>query len=284
MVAARFRLGDYGDWQTMDLFAPWLAKWDVAPDGTPFESLEGVLLPVRRGQAPAMLKLARSEEARRGAALLAWYGGDGAVQVLEREAEALLMERAVGTGSLAAMARSEDDDEATRILCDVAARLHEPRAEDPPDALVSLPRWFRDLAVAANRHRGPYALAASIAEELLESPQDIVALHGDIHHGNVLHDAQRGWLAIDPKGLVGERGFDHANMLCNPDERTATSPGRLVRQLDIICEAAGLQRERQLMWTLAYCGLSASWTLGAGGDPRRALRILELAAEALGVA
>ncbi|HEX2560283.1 aminoglycoside phosphotransferase family protein [Phenylobacterium sp.] len=267
----------------MNRFEPWLAKWGLTPDGAPFESLAGALLPVRRGEAPAMLKLATAEEEKRGAALLAWYGGEGAVRVLALEAEALLMERAVGTLTLAEMARSGEDEAATRILCETAARLHEPRDDDPPQSLVPLPLWFRELAVAANRHGGPYALAASVAQELLQTPQDIVVLHGDIHHGNVLHDAQRGWLAIDPKGVVGERGYDHANMLCNPDVVTATAPGRLADQLDVICEAAGLEHERQLMWTIAYCGLSASWTLSDGDDPWRALRILEIAAEELGV-
>jgi streptomycin 6-kinase len=37
-------------------------------------------------------------------------------------------------------------------------------------------------------------------------------------------------LAIDPKRLVGERGFDYANIFCNPDRHTATSPQRLSRQ------------------------------------------------------
>jgi streptomycin 6-kinase len=40
----------------------------------------------------------------------------------------------------------------------------------------------------------------------------------------------RGWLAIDPKGLCGERGFDFVNIFCNPDFALATAPGRLVRQ------------------------------------------------------
>lgn len=268
----------------MNRFEPWMQRWGLTPDGVPFDSLSGALLPVRREDAPAMLKLAHAEEERRGAALLAWYGGDGAVRVLEREAEALLMERAVGTLTLGEMARNGQDDTATRILCEVAEKLHEPREDDPPESLVPLPLWFRELAVAANRHGGPYALAASIAEELLQEPQDIVVLHGDIHHGNVLHDEARGWLAIDPKGLIGERGYDHANMLCNPDVETATASGRLVRQLDVICEAAGLDQERQLMWTVAYCGLSASWTLSDGNDPWRALKILQIAAEELGLA
>nr|WP_274378954.1 aminoglycoside phosphotransferase family protein [Deinococcus cavernae] len=63
---------------------------------------------------------------------------------------------------------------------------------------------------------GVYATAWSIAQELLNDPQDTTALHGDLHHGNVLHSPARGWLLIDPKGLVGERGFDYANIFYNP--------------------------------------------------------------------
>ncbi len=262
---------------SMKRFEPWLERWGLTADGTPFDSLAGALLPVRRGDAPAMLKLFTAEEEKRGAALMAWWGGEGAVQVLEHADDALLMERAVGTLSLVEMARGGEDEAAMRILCEVAAKLHEPRDADPPETLVPLPRWFRELAVAADREAGPYAISAAIAQELLEAPQDIVVLHGDIHHGNVLHDAARGWLAIDPKGVVGERGYDYANMLCNPDSATAVA--NLERRLEVVCEAAGLEWERQLMWLIAYLGLSAAWTISVNGDPWQALAIHEAAVE-----
>jgi streptomycin 6-kinase len=108
-----------------------------------------------------------------------------------------------------------------------------------------------------------------------------VVLHGDIHHGNVLHDAQRGWLAIDPKGHMGERGYDYANMLCNPDAATAVP--NLARRLEIVCEIGGLDPERQLMWLIAYLGLSAAWTIRDRGDPWQALAIHEAAVEELGL-
>jgi streptomycin 6-kinase len=100
--------------------------------------------------------------------------------------------------------------------------------------------------------------AASTALELLAEPEEVVVLHGDIHHGNVLDFGPRGWLAIDPKGLVGERGFDHANLFCNPDLASATAPGRLARQATIVAEAARLDRRRLLRWILAWAGLSAA--------------------------
>ena len=74
-------------------------------------------------------------------------------------------------------------------------------------------------------------------------------------------------LPIDPKRLVGERGFDFANIFCNPDMEIATAPGRLARQADVVGEAAGLKRIRLLKWIVAYAGLSAAWILGDGEKP-----------------
>jgi streptomycin 6-kinase len=102
-----------------------------------------------------------------------------------------------------------------------------------------------------------------------------------MQHGNVLDFGTRGWLAIDPKGLFGERGFDFANIFCNPDLAVATAPGRLTRQVAILAEAAGLDRNRLLKWILAYAGLSAAWTLGEGEQPDIALAVARSAAAVL---
>ncbi|MCR8490879.1 aminoglycoside phosphotransferase family protein [Brucella anthropi] len=76
---------------------------------------------------------------------------------------------------------------------------------------------------------------------------------------------ERGWLAIDPKGLFGERGFDYAIMFLNPDltapyHRIAVDRGRFLRRLDLVAEAADLERHRLLRWILAWCGLSCVWS------------------------
>jgi len=97
------------------------------------------------------------------------------------------------------------------------------------------------------------ALTARSARELLATPRDVAALHGDIHHDNILDFGARGRLAIAPKGLLGERGFDYANIFCNPKE-TAAAPGRLSRQASTVAEASGLERVRLLQWILAYAG------------------------------
>ena len=247
------------------MLEPTLSAWNLVPDGPAIATPAAHLLPVRRQGEPAILKLSSEPDHLRGGALLEWWGGEGAARVLARDDHALLMERACGPVSLAAMARDGRDDEACRILCTVAARLHAPRPGPRPE-LVPLEIWFRDLWPAAENHGGVLARCARVAEDLLAAPREVGVLHGDLHHGNVLDFGPRGFLAIDPKGLLGERGFDFANLFTNPDladptRPVATEPGRLMRRLAIVSEAAGLERGRLLAWIAAWAGLSAAWFL-----------------------
>jgi streptomycin 6-kinase len=132
-------------------------------------------------------------------------------------------------------------------------------------------------------HGGILADCAATARELLASEREVAVLHGDIHHGNILDFGPRGWLAIDPKGLIGERGFDYANLFCNPDAAVALAPGRLAREVDVVAEAAGLERQRLLQWIMAYAGLSVAWFLedGEWEQAKTPLAVAELAASEL---
>jgi streptomycin 6-kinase len=259
------------------MFEKYLKRWELTPDGDPIKTHSSDLLPVDWFGVPCMIKVAHSDEERRGAVLLRWWDGIGAPTVIGYKGDAIWMSRADGNRSLAEMARSGQDDQASRIICDVAAKLHRPRKKLRLPDLVPLEHWFSDLPPAARTHGGILAKSAA-ARDLLATPREVWVLHGDLHHGNVLDFVNLGWLAIDPKGLIGERGFDFANIFCTPDFKTATAPGRLVRQASIVAEAAHLDRARLLRWILAYAGLSAAWTIGEGGDPTLALTVAEIAA------
>lgn len=259
------------------MFDHCLKLWTLVPDGEPVATHSSDLLPVHAGDVPAMLKIARSEEERRGAGLMAWWNGNGAARVLAHDGDAILLERATARRSLADMVHQGHDDEASRIICGVAATLHA-RSGSPPTDLVPLSDWYEELFHAAGTDTWIFRQAAATARELLASPSEICALHGDLHHGNVLDFDERGWLAIDPKGLLGERGFDFANILCNPDSEIATSPGRMTRQITVVAEAARLDPARLLRWVFAYAALSAAWTIGERGDPKLALTIAHMAA------
>lgn len=258
-------------------FSSYLDRWALSPDGDPIVTRSSRLLPVRHAGAPAMLKVAVEPEEKWGAGLMIWWGGVGAARVLAHEGDAILLERATGGRSLADMARHGRDDEASIVICEAVARLHAPRAAPAPE-LIPLPERFQAL-LAATRDGG-FRRAADAARMLLGEPRDIVPLHGDIHHGNILDFEARGWLAIDPKRVGGERGFDYANLFCNPTSLVATAPGRLVRQVDVVARVAGLERRRLLHWILAWAGLSAIWLIEDGETDHVAptLRIGEIAA------
>jgi streptomycin 6-kinase len=262
------------------MFSDYLARWDLTPDGKPIITPTSRLLPVRAGHVPAMLKLALIEEEKLGNTLMIWWDGRGAARVLAHSEDAILMERAEHGPSLADVARNGEDDEASRIICSVVAKLHRARRQ-PPRTLFSLLEWFEALRRASQSEGGILHTAAATASKLLADRHDAVVLHGDIHHGNVLNFGSRGWLAIDPKGLIGERYFDYANIFCNPDNKTATAPGRLARQVRVVTDAAGLEKDRLLEWILAWAGLSAAFLLDDGQSPNPALRVAEIAAAEL---
>jgi len=264
------------------MFEPYLAQWNLVPDGEPIVTPSSHLLPVRYGGAAAMLKVALDEQEKIGGALMAWWNGDGAAHVYAYDGTALLMERARDAVSLLTMAQYGEDDAASRIVCGVIARLHARAGAAPPN-LVALPDWFADLWSAAVTNGGLYARSAAVARELLAEPREVVALHGDVHHRNVLDFGERGWLAIDPKRVHGDRGYDYANLICNPDLATVVQPARFARQIDVVADASGLGRRRLLQWVLAYAGLSAAWFLSDDDDAgvRSDLAVAAMAAAAL---
>ena len=265
-----------------DLFTPWLEQWQLTIEGEAFASRNGYLLPVSQGGQPAMLKVSQEPEEQAGAQLMAWWAGEGAAPVLAHDHEALLLQRAQGRATLAGMVADGADDQATHILCRVIGRLHKPSPKPLP-ALVPLQQRFESLWGAAAAHGGILQLCAASARELLASPRDVGVLHGDVHHGNVLDFGAAGWLAIDPKGLYGERGFDYAYIFCNPDHHSALAPGRFARRLEIVAAASGIERSRLLRWVLAWAGLSASWMLEDHEDPGGVMQVAKLAGSALGL-
>jgi streptomycin 6-kinase len=256
------------DFESSLYFEPWLSRWALAPDGDAIVTHSSRLLPVRRHGEPAMLKLPEVEDERLGYRLLEYWDGDGAARLLARDEVAMLIERAIGKRSLSAMARNDRDDEATLILCEAIARLQQPRGPAPA-GLIPLETWFRDLFPMAQQRGGLLARSAATAHALLAAQQEILPLHADLHHDNVLDFEDRGWRAIDPKCVIGDRAFEYTILFCDPDLANpdpAVAVSRFERRLDIVVAQSGLARPRLLRWLIAWCGLSAAWFL-ADDDP-----------------
>lgn len=265
------------------LFEPWLSRWNLIPDGTPFITHSSQLLPVKTAAdgIKAMLKITDDEDEQTGNALMVWWEGHGAARVIAHENEAILLERAMESTTLSSMSREGQDVEACRILCSTANRLHTFQKQTELQ-LTPLHDWFSALKPVAQKYGGILTHCFDISEKLLSTQREVVTLHGDLHHGNVLDFGASGWLAIDPKGLKGERGFDYANIFTNPDLgnpllEIAVVPEIFKQRLNIVTETAGLDRERFLMWISAWCGLSAAWSLETNDTVSVTTKIAELA-------
>ena len=219
---------------------------------------------------------------------LAWaalrhFDGRGAVRLLAYADGASLLERAVPGRRLSDLIRDGRDDEATVILCDVTAALHRP---DVPAADVGF-RTVVDWGQGFDRYRrsGDAAVplwlvdrAAAVFDEMAASQEAPRLLHGDLHHFNVLLDAERGWVAIDPKGVIGEPAYEFGAALRNPwgdgfDRAVCASPAVADRRSRIIAERLGVDQRRVLAWGFAQAVLSAVWSREDGEAPDHALAV-----------
>jgi streptomycin 6-kinase len=112
---------------------------------------------------------------------------------------------------------------------------------------------------------------------LLSENKDEMLLHGDFHHFNVLESA-RGWLAIDPKGVVAEPDFELGAALRNPHwVPELFTPTALERRAGRIASGLGLDVHRVLLWAFAQAVLSAIWSVEDGEALAADAPILDLA-------
>ena len=93
----------------------------------------------------------------------------------------------------------------------------------------------------------------------------------------MLDAGPRGWLAIDPKALLGEQAYDVANLLRNPQPHgdLVHDQDRMSRLARFYARRLGLDVQRVLAFAFAHAGLAASWDLGDGDDPTYSLKCVD---------
>jgi streptomycin 6-kinase len=162
----------------------------------------------------------------------------------------LLLERCVpGTSG-------DDLDVATgnEIVASVLAELHavEPPAEDEFEPLAMWVEHFRETMWDSFERfeppvdRGVVAQADALFTSLTSSSTDTVLLHGDLGPGHVVL-SERGWLAIDPYPVLGDRAFDVGHDLSRQDLRDARE------QVALFADRLDLDARRIAGWTFACC-------------------------------
>ncbi len=264
-----------------DRLARLAERWSLTLD-PPFPEIAiNYVAPARRADGSAcVLKVSRylDETTNEIAALRLWEG-QGAARLLEADPDvgALLLER-LEPGTMLVEVADTDDDAATAIAAGVLRQLWRPVPE--PNGLRPLESWCAAYdrnreALARGAGGFPAALfqeADALRRDLLASTATPLALHGDLHHFNVLRAQRASWLAIDPKGLVGDRCFDVCQFLRNPRE---VPPEVNRRRLDRFCAELGLDRARTKAWCLVHAVLDACWDVEDGNSWERAVAYAE---------
>lgn len=224
----------------------------------------------RRGHQPVVLKVIRQlgDEWHCGEVLAA-CAGKGIVRVYEYVAGAVLLERLYPGTALAAIALDGCDEEATEILAGVIQQMSHP--QESLQAFVTAQDWGKgfDRYLASGDQQIPTPLVEQgqrVYAELCASQQGTRLLHGDLQHYNILFDDERGWLAIDPKGVVGELEYEIGASLRNPYENPElfTAPATIERRLKRYEAKLKLDAERALAWSFAQAVLSAIWGVEEG--------------------
>jgi streptomycin 6-kinase len=96
-----------------------------------------------------------------------------------------------------------------------------------------------------------------------------VLLHGDLHHWNILSARRSSWLAIDPKGVVGEPAYETGAWIRNPFPdllRWQNAREVIVRRIDQFANELALDRDRIQSWSF-YQAVLAAWWSYEEGDP-----------------
>lgn len=222
---------------------------------------------------------------------LEYHAGQGAVGLLARDERAVLLEQVFPGTELVELVRTGKDEEATRQIGHTIELLDGGVKESRviPEGFKSVEDWgkaFGRNSRAVLMSKIPVELldkAHKLYGELCESQWQRRLLHGDLHHYNVLLDANHGWRVIDPKGVVGEMAYETGAMLRNPVEMPEfyADPRILQNRVRIICQSLGLEEKRVLGWCFAEAILSAIWSVEDGGSEAEIGHTLRLAETSL---
>lgn len=206
--------------------------------------------------------------------LLRAYAGRPAVRLLASDTERgiALLERIEPGTTLVELASEDDDLRAVEAAADLMDQLRMP--PDTVPWIEPVGEWLEVFDRIATRE--PYAAVAdmiadarAVARELLESSPEVYLLHADLHHQNILLAKDRGWLAIDPMGVVGEPAVEIAVFVRNlwQDHHKRIDPAATMRRrIQAFCDLLGLDRGRAEGWCFVLSMVSTAWSIEDGED------------------
>ncbi len=253
------------------LVEDFLERWDLRPDGPPMHGVAALVLPVLKDDTPAALKLQLLDDESAGEPLaLRTWDGDGAVRLLDHDpvTHTMLLERLDSTRMLSTLPGTRD---AVLVIAELLAHLTAGPAPAGLRHLGDIAQTMLDRTPAALQRipdpdtRRTVADCAAALREVADEPGDRL-LHWDLHDENVLASDRAPWLAIDPKPLAGDPGFELWPALDNRYD-----PDDTLWRFDAMTDVLGLDRARARAWTLGRLLQNALWDIEDGRplEPRQ---------------
>jgi streptomycin 6-kinase len=243
-------------------------RWNLTIEGMMEPLTYNFLVSARmEHRRPVVLKLCPPDgEFATQRAALRHFAGRGAVELLDADEtnEVLLLERCVPGDSL----YERSDSEAIEVTGLVMRALWKPLQDE--SIFPTLGDWGKGFERLRRHYEdtGPFRTAlVDRAERMFaafDTADDVVLLHGDLHHGNILAAQREPWLAIDPKGVLGVPAYEPATFVIN---QTAEAAGAtdlrrfLTRRIDGLAAVAALDPIELREWAIAHAVLSAWWTV-----------------------
>lgn len=194
---------------------------------------------------------------------LKFYGDSGAAVKflnLDENRLALLLERLRPGETLLKVFRG-NEEKCVEIAVEVLQKII--RKPPPKHNFVHLEKWFAGFKKAKNTGFPAETLrkAQMFYEEL--SRAETFLIHGDFHHQNILSATGEKFLVIDPKGVVGQIGYEISVFLNNhvqflkDDQDLVEKVNKAVQQFSTAFEIAPGALKK---WAYSQAVLSAWWT------------------------
>jgi streptomycin 6-kinase len=236
---------------------------------------------VQRGEQSCVLKVGLPQpEQLTEIEALGLFSSDQVVNVLawDEPKRALLMERIQPGLTLRSLLDNPDLD--TDLVSYAAPLLMS--LQVPAEETCQLPtyqNWLKDGFSPEVLEQAPKLaqyvdLALRLNRRLTDRWNDVFVLHGDLHHDNILKENHLGWVAIDPKGVIGPRIYDCGRFIHNfipfaadrgcTSEAVALAAGLILRRCQTLSELSRYPTADLIAVGFIDLTLASSWSVADG--------------------
>ena len=230
---------------------------------------------------PVVLKISCDEKSiTKEIQALKYFNGDGSIQFIDYHSRyhASLLQQAIPGTTLKTLYPTQFEY-VMNCYVDTMKRLHSKHLPSK-HSYQHIGEWLRAIdGLTPNKPCPAHLLekAISLTNSLLASMTKEIFLHGDLHHDNILKHGDQ-WLAIDPKGIIGEPEFEIAAfdfMYITELEKNINVKDIFESRVNLLAQKTGLNAQRIKDWIFVRLILMAAWQIEDNGDSSWAIMLAD---------